>query len=90
MISTLINALTAPSETFKSISESFDLKQSTIPILLLMAFVLSSAILSEQIADLQWEQVEQTINNNPNITEEQKQEILGSQYDRIYSNTGAT
>jgi len=91
MISTLINALTAPSETFKSISESFDLKQSTIPILLLMAIaVLSSAILSEQIADLQWEQVEQTINNNSNITEEQKQEILGSQYDRIYSNTGAT
>ena len=53
MISTLINALTAPSETFKSISESFDLKQSTIPILLLMAFaVLSSAILSEQICEI--------------------------------------
>ena len=89
MISTLINTLTAPSETFKTISENYDFKQAVIPISLLMLFaVLSSAILSEQIADLQWEQIEQSINNNPNISEEQKQQILGSQYDRIYSNTG--
>ena len=88
MISTLINTLTAPSETFKTISENYDFKQAVIPISLVMLFaVLSSAILSEQIADLQWEQIEQSINNNPNISEEQKQQILGSQYDRIYSNT---
>ena len=47
-------------------------------------------ILSEQIADLQWDQIQQSLNNNPSISEEQKQEILGSQYDRIYSNTGST
>ena len=52
--------------------------------------VISSMILSKQIADLQWDQIQQSLNNNPSISEEQKQEILGSQYDRIYSNSGST
>ena len=38
MISTLINTLTAPSETFKTISEKYDFKQAVIPISLLMMF----------------------------------------------------
>ncbi len=91
MLSSLINALTAPSETFQKITNDYNWKQAMIPMLLIMFLaIVSSMILSEQIADLQWDQIQQSINNNPNISEEQKQEILGSQYDRVYSNSGAT
>ena len=91
MPSSLINALTAPSETFQKITNDYNWKQAMTPMLLIMFLaIVSSMILSEQIADLQWDQIQQSINNNPNISEEQKQEILGSQYDRVYSNSGAT
>ena len=91
MLSSLINALTAPSETFQKITNDYNWKQAMIPMLLIMFLaIVSSMILSEQIADLQRDQIQQSINNNPNISEEQKQEILGSQYDRVYSNSGAT
>ena len=91
MLSSLINALTAPSETFQKITNDYNWKQAMTPMLLIMFLaIVSSMILSEQIADLQWDQIQQSINNNPNISEEQKQEILGSQYDRVYSNSGAT
>lgn len=91
MLSSLINTLTAPSETFQKITNDYSWKEAMVPMFLIMFLaVASSMILSEQIADLQWEQIEQSINNNANISEEQKQEILGSQYDRIYSNSGAT
>ena len=91
MLSSLINALTAPSETFQKITNDYNWKQAMTPMLLIMFLaIVSSMILSEQIANLQWDQIQQSINNNPNISEEQKQEILGSQYDRVYSNSGAT
>ena len=91
MLSSIINTLTAPKETFQKISENYSLKESLVPLSLIMALaVVSSMILSEQIADLQWDQIQQSLNNNPSISEEQKQEILGSQYDRIYSNSGST
>ena len=91
MLSSIINTLTAPKETFQKISENYGLKESLVPLSLIMALaVVSSMILSEQIADLQWDQIQQSLNNNPSISEEQKQEILGSQYDRIYSNSGST
>ena len=91
MLSSIINTLTAPKETFQKISENYSLKESLAPLSLIMALaVVSSMILSEQIADLQWDQIQQSLNNNPSISEEQKQEILGSQYDRIYSNSGST
>ena len=60
-----------------------------MPLSLIMGLaILSGIILSDQIADLQWEQIQESINNNANISEEQKQEILGSQYDRVYSKSG--
>ena len=91
MLSSIINTLTAPKETFQKISENYSLKESLVPLSLIMALaVISSMILSEQIADLQWDQIQQSLNNNPSISEQQKQEILGSQYDRIYSNSGST
>ena len=91
MLSSIINTLTAPKETFQKISENYSLKESLVPLSLIMALaVVSSMNLSEQIADLQWDQIQQSLNNNPSISEEQKQEILGSQYDRIYSNSGST
>ena len=91
MLSSIINTLTAPKETFQKISENYSLKESLVPLSLIMSLaVVSSMILSEQIADLQWDQIQQSLNNNPSISEEQKQEILGSQYDRIYSNSGST
>lgn len=91
MLSAIINSVTAPLETFQIIVKDFNWKQAVFPIGLLMILsVFSSFILSDQIADLQWEQIQNSINNNSNISEEQKEEILGSQYDRIYSNSGAT
>jgi len=91
MLSSIINTLTAPKETFQKISENYSLKEALVPLSLIMALaVVSSMILSKQIADLQWDQIQQSLNNNPSISEEQKQEILGSQYDRIYSNSGST
>ena len=91
MLSSIINTLTAPKETFQKIFENYSLKEALVPLSLIMALaVISSMILSEQIADLQWDQIQQSLNNNPSISEEQKQEILGSQYDRIYSNSGST
>ena len=91
MLSSIINTLTAPKETFQKISENYSLKESLVPLSLIMALaVISSMILSKQIADLQWDQIQQSLNNNPSISEEQKQEILGSQYDRIYLNSGST
>ena len=68
MLSSLINALTAPSETFQKITNDYNWKQAMIPMLLIMFLaIVSSMILSEQIADLQWDQIQQSINNNPNI-----------------------
>ena len=91
MLSSIINTLTAPKETFQNISENYSLKETLAPLSIIMILaVVSSMILSDQIADLQWDQIQQSLNNNPNISEEQKQEILGSQYDRIYSSSGPT
>jgi len=91
MLSSIINTLTAPKETFQNISENYSLKEALAPLSIIMILaVVSSMILSDQIADLQWDQIQQSLNNNPNISEEQKQEILGSQYDRIYSSSGPT
>ena len=91
MLSSIINTLTAPKETFQKICEYYSPKEALAPLSIIMILaVISSMVLSDQIADLQWDQIQQSLNNNSNITEEQKQEILGSQYDRIYSNSGPT
>ena len=66
MLSSIINTLTAPKETFQKISENYSLKESLVPLSLIMSLaVVSSMILSEQIADLQWDQIQQSLNNNP-------------------------
>ena len=86
MIATIINTFTAPSETFETIVKDFNWREGLMPLSLIMGLaIISGIILSDQIADLQWEQIQQSINNNTNISEEQKQEILGAQYDRVYS-----
>ena len=84
MIATIINTFTAPGETFEGIVKDFNWRQAMLPLSLIMGLaIISGIILSDQIADLQWEQIQQSINNNTNISEEQKQEILGVQYDRV-------
>ena len=91
MIATIINTLTAPGETFDTIVKDYNWKNAMMPLSLIMGLaILSGIILSDQIADLQWEQIQESINNNANISEEQKQEILGSQYDRVYSKSGTS
>ena len=91
MIATIINTFTAPSETFDTIVYDFNWIEGLMPLSLIMVLAsISGIILSDQIADLQWEQIQQSINNNTNISEEQKQEILGAQYDRVYSKSGAS
>ena len=90
MLATMINIITAPGETMDSILKEFNWKQAMMPVALLMVLAtFSGFILSDQIADLQWEQIEKSINNNANIPDEQKEEILSSQYDRVYSGSGA-
>ena len=90
MPATMINIITAPGETMDSILKEFNWKQAMMPVALLMVLAtFSGFILSDQIADLQWEQIEKSINNNANIPDEQKEEILSSQYDRVYSGSGA-
>ena len=89
MLATMINIITAPGETMDSILNEFGWKQALMPVFLLMMLAaVSGFILSDQIADLQWEQIEKSISNNPNISQEQKEEILYSQYDRVYSKSG--
>ena len=89
MLATMINIITAPGETMDSILKEFNWKQAMMPVVLLMVLAtFSGFILSDQIADLQWEQIEKSINNNANIPDEQKEEILSSQYDRVYSGSG--
>ena len=91
MFSSLVNTLTAPKETFEIISKSYGFKEAVAPLSIVMFLaIVSSMILSDQIADLQWDQIQQSLNNNPNVSEEQKQEILRSQYDRIYSGSSST
>ena len=91
MFSSLVNTLTAPKETFEIISKSYGFKEAVAPLSIVMFLaIVSSMILSDQIADLQWDQIQQSLNNNPNESEEQKQEILRSQYDRIYSGSSST
>lgn len=90
MFSTMINVLTAPSETMESIVDNFNWRQSLYPIALLMSLaIISGIILSDQIADIQWVQMEKSISNNSNIPQEQKEEILSNQYDRIYGQSNS-
>ncbi len=90
MFGTIINVITAPSETMGSIVNDFNWKQTLYPIALLMTLaIISGIILSDQIADIQWEQIEKSISNNSNIPEEQKEEILSNQYDRIYGESNS-
>jgi|TARA_B110000914_G_scaffold137952_1_gene120713 hypothetical protein len=86
----MINVLTAPSETMESIVDNFNWRQSLYPIALLMSLaIISGIILSDQIADIQWVQMEKSISNNSNIPQEQKEEILSNQYDRIYGQSNS-
>jgi hypothetical protein len=74
----------------ESIVNEFNWKQALFPIALIMGLaIISGIILSDQIADLQWEQMEKSISNNSNIPEEQKGEILSNQYDRIYGESNS-
>ena len=66
MIATIINTFTAPGETFERIVKDFNWKQAMLPLSLIMGLaIISGIILSDQIADLQWEQIQQSINNEP-------------------------
>ena len=90
MFGRIINGITAPSDTMGSIVNDFNWKQALYPIALLMTLaIISGIILSDQIADIQWEQIEKSISNNSNIPEEQKEEILSNQYDRIYGESNS-
>ena len=90
MFGTMINVRTAPSETMESIVNDFNWRQALYPITLLMSLaIISGIILSDQIADIQWDQMEKSISNNSNIPEEQKGEILSNQYDRIYGQSNS-
>ena len=89
MFGTMINMITAPGETMETIVKEFNWKQAFMPIALLMGLaVVSGFVLSDQITDIQWEQIEKSIEGNSNIPEEQKEEILSKQYDRVYSKSG--
>ncbi|MEC9006816.1 MAG: hypothetical protein VX731_01695, partial [Candidatus Neomarinimicrobiota bacterium] len=69
MLSSLINALTAPSETFQKIANDYNWKQAMVPMLLVTFFALSSSILLyDQIIDLQASQIEQ----NNRMTDERR------------------
>ena len=52
--------------------------------------VVSGFILQDLIADMQWEQIKKNIEGNTQISDAQKDEILSSQYDRVYSNSGGS
>ena len=83
MLGTMINVITAPGETFETIVKDFNWKQALLPIGLLMGLaVVSGFVLQELIADLQWEQIQKSIEGNAQIPEERKEEILSSQYDQ--------
>ena len=89
MLGIMINVITAPGETFETIVKDFNWKQALLPIGLLMGLaVVSGFVLQELIADLQWEQIQKSIEGNAQIPEERKEEILSSQYDQVYSKTG--
>jgi len=80
MLGIMINVITAPGETFETIVKDFNWKQALLPIGLLMGLaVVSGFVLQELIADLQWEQIQKSIEGNAQIPEEQKEEILSSQ-----------
>jgi len=90
MFGTIVNVITAPSETMGLIVRDYNLKKALYPIALLMCLaIISGIILSDQIADIQWGQIENSISNNSNIPEEQKEEILSNQYDRIYGQSNS-
>ena len=90
MFGTIVNVITAPSETMGLIVRDYNLKKALYPIALLMGLaIISGIILSDQIADIQWGQIENSISNNSNIPEEQKEEILSNQYDRIYGQSNS-
>lgn len=90
MLAIIINTITAPGETLETVVSHFSWKKALIPITLLMAMAMGAGfLLSDQIADLQWEQIETSINNS-NIPLEQKEEILSKQYKRVYSSSGAS
>ena len=74
----------------ESVVNDFDWKQALYPIALLIGLaIISGIILSDQIADIQWDQMEKSISNNSNIPNEQKAEILSNQYDRIYGQSNS-
>lgn len=86
MLGNIINVLTAPGEAYETIVKEYNWKQALLPIGLLMILaVLSGIILQDQIADLQWKQVQKNIESSTRIPEDQKEEILSDQYDRIYN-----
>jgi len=84
MLSSLINALTAPSETFEKIANDYNWKQAMVPMLLVTFFALSSSILLyDQIIDLQASQIEQ----NNRMTDEariQAKTILNSPIYKVF------
>ena len=59
MIATIINTFTAPSETFDNIVKDYNWKQAMMPLALIMGLaIISGFVLSDQIADLQWDQIQ--------------------------------
>ena len=77
MFGTMINVITAPGETFETIVKDFNWKQALLPIGLLMGLaVVSGFVLQELIADLQWEQIQKSIEGNAQIPEEQRKKFF--------------
>ena len=86
MFAIFINVITAPGETFETIINKFNWKQALVPVGVLMGLaMITGFILQDLIADLQWEQIQKSIEGNAKISEEQKETILSSQYNRVYS-----
>lgn len=89
MVANIINVLTTPGETFEIIVNDYNWKKALLPVGLLMVLaILSGMMLQDQIADIQWEQVQKSIESSSRISDDQKDEILSAQYDRIYDSTG--
>jgi len=82
----LINVLTAPADTFKSILERNAWQEAFKPILVLIILGLFSYWLLRDIyADAGWEQASQRIEQSTRIPEDQKNQALENAYDRIYN-----
>ncbi|MFQ6613154.1 MAG: YIP1 family protein [Fidelibacterota bacterium] len=82
----LINVLTAPADTFKSLLERNHWQEALKPILVLVILSFFTYwLLQDLYADAGWEQASQRIADSTRIPEDQKNQVLEKTYDRIYN-----